>query len=52
MGTPDHAADRCRGGYRAELLVLDVRAADSRQDIALRPAQVSRNELNTAAETM
>ncbi|WP_183107344.1 hypothetical protein [Streptomyces sp. 1114.5] len=52
MGTPGHAADRCRGGYRAELQVPDVRADDSRQHIALRPAQVSGNELNTAAETM
>ncbi|AUY54774.1 Zeta toxin family protein [Streptomyces sp. CB01881] len=37
----DAAAWR-RAGYRVELLVLDVRAADSRQGTALRYAEVSR----------
>ncbi|MFJ9447179.1 zeta toxin family protein [Kitasatospora sp. NPDC101235] len=36
------AADWRRAGYRIELLVLDVRAPDSRQGTALRYAEVSR----------
>ncbi|MFE7529115.1 zeta toxin family protein [Kitasatospora sp. NPDC057542] len=38
----DDAAVWRRAGYRVELLVLDVRAADSRQGTALRYAEVSR----------
>ncbi|MGW2255187.1 zeta toxin family protein [Kitasatospora sp. NPDC001660] len=38
----DDAAAWRRAGYRVELLVLDVRAADSRQGTALRYAEVSR----------
>ncbi|MEV7783610.1 zeta toxin family protein [Kitasatospora sp. NPDC088351] len=38
----DDATAWRRAGYRVELLVLDVRAADSRQGTALRYAEVSR----------
>ncbi|MFE7531643.1 zeta toxin family protein [Kitasatospora sp. NPDC057542] len=38
----DDVAAWRRAGYRVELLVLDVRAADSRQGTALRYAEVSR----------